>query len=923
MGIDVNDLKILINASFKYLIKTCHQWAKDHPLVSGVLLFFYLLYIFFPNLFSILFYTFPLIICIAIILGGKHISSKQNQEQIKNNKKYDILRSMTIDHRRRRHLNPQMRSMTLGRTDGLLSHDEIKDHIEQFPTNTKSFVEHTTEQTSRPTSTGISSHSDTESQEEEENEDEEGRQARDKVVEWTEDDQRNLMDLGSSEIERNKRLESLIAKRRARKQLSMQPRRAHYPYENLMDQIGTIMVSRCIDHDAEHQPGSAPCVLRPTRNPFDLPYDPHEEKPVLTGGSFDDEFFSNEQKELLEECLGKHDGFVGDVMDDSKSFPSFFTRPKSVEKPGFSRFRRASEEGMREILDELSKQDARNEEEPNQQDSSENVQLRTSLSLPNEEHHGLENPFAKDFDTSKSDSTSSSEMINKDELQTKDNNNEENVLHIDSEETITPVEIQASIQEHESMNKDRDDDQDSTSSVSSSSSSTEMTINAIKNEAFRNSVKKVLTCLVIQRQKGNTSKENTFDNATTSNGLLFDPVVPNITTPTKMEERSFYTNRPHHTTTFSIASDMQVEVSDTGSPPLATLDPGSPTDRESLVYDGDVDKDANSGDEDLWGASPHPVKQGDFATKFKLPDITEEGHDIKESSFRGDHIIADERPSSLEGKEIDQDQRSIDAEIIGSMSSASSSSDGLMSSQMQAKSEHLAEYLANLPPTQSGSNALEEPEPSLVRAQSAEEQAIFELDETKDELRESEEMGESREGSGEQSIVASETRAPSETDSISREYIEGDFDSQAKFMEDEPSLNDHGLLEKDEKEVICDSMSTTCEEEILEQSRLEEGVGTGKLEEDMKIPNDGEVDENSINDPLIHDKSTFVEKPTDDQENNGHILIENTSEIEEQISMKNEVKLRGSQDTPQQATIEDDNMHPKNDPQDNVDHPKT
>ncbi|BAT84250.1 hypothetical protein VIGAN_04156500 [Vigna angularis var. angularis] len=34
------------------------------------------------------------------------------------------------------------------------------------------------------------------------------------VIKWTEDDQKNLMDLGNLELERNTRLENLIARRR-------------------------------------------------------------------------------------------------------------------------------------------------------------------------------------------------------------------------------------------------------------------------------------------------------------------------------------------------------------------------------------------------------------------------------------------------------------------------------------------------------------------------------------------------------------------------------------------------------------------------------------------------------------------------------------------------------------------------------------
>ncbi|XP_074293871.1 uncharacterized protein LOC141621024 [Silene latifolia] len=993
MAIDVNDLKILINAGIKYLIKTCHQWAKDHPLVSGVLLFFYLLYIFFPNLFDILFYIFPLIICIAIILGGKHIRKKDNQEQhTKNNKKYEVLRTMSIDHRRcRRQLTSQISRRTLERTlpeddnfcdsessretstkiqgpshnakaeefskdknstrisshsnlEGpsqnakaeefskdknstrISSHSNLENETEiskklkgpshevkkeEFPTdkNSTGISSHSEEKKdnveANKSSTGISSHSDTESQEEDENDEHETRESRNKVIEWTEDDQRNLMDLGSSEIERNKRLESLIAKRRARKLLSMQPRRNHYPYENLMDQVGSIMVTRFIDTEMEHQPGSAPCGLRSIKNPFDLPYDPHEEKPILTGGSFDEEFFNNHQKDFLtEDCSNKSDNFMSELMEDhlAKSLPSFFTNPKSVEKPRFTRFQRESEENLLGILEGHPKEDTRDDQAPDHQDLPEKVQSSddTSLPLQNKDHHELENPFAKNFDPSELDSINSSEKKNKNELESKDK--EVNIFGMDT------------------INNQREDDEDSTSSSSSSSSSstssTEMAIDAHKNEAFRNSVKKVLNCLIIQRSMGNNViKGNKNVN-----------LIPHATPPTKMEERSFYTSsKPHHTTTFSIASDMQVEVSETGSPPLATLDPSSPTDRESLVYDGDVDKDANSGDEDLWGASPHPLRHGEFVSKFKLPDITEEGN-----------------------KQMTGDQRSIDAEIIESGSSVSSSSDGL-TSQMQAKTEHLAEYLANLPPTsQTGSTVLEEPEPEQepeVEAEVSAENHPFEdetqpiefkLDEAKDESREGKEM----EKSHPRSSATNEIGAIKETDLTSGEQPEseptcqeihiGVLDNQPRIIEDKPSLVENDVLDSEshigeqigqEKETIPDSYSTTCLEEIFEQSRLEER-GNVNSKEDKKILHDDELINNSANDVVIHEKSTLSEKSEDNQAN--HAIFEDKKlEVDDQTnhaifddkklepgdrSIESENKLGEVDDAPQPATIEEDNM---------------
>ncbi|KAI5675035.1 hypothetical protein M9H77_05985 [Catharanthus roseus] len=132
-------------------------------------------------------------------------------------------------------------------------------------------------------------------------EDEQEREANKKAVQWTETDQKNLMDLGFSEIERNKRLESLIARRRARKLLSLQVRRpvinidsfeTHGPMTTLMIPRGNsnpFLASQSVGNYSP-MPGSAPSVLLPNQNPFDLPYDPQEERPNLTGGSFHQEF---------------------------------------------------------------------------------------------------------------------------------------------------------------------------------------------------------------------------------------------------------------------------------------------------------------------------------------------------------------------------------------------------------------------------------------------------------------------------------------------------------------------------------------------------------------------------------------------------------------------------------------------------------
>jgi len=114
-----------------------------------------------------------------------------------------------------------------------------------------------------------------------------------KSVELKEDDQKNGMDLGTLESERHKRLESLIARRKARKQLKLQISNGLIDMKSVTSsQIAPLFITRLNhfdsprDFDGIQMPGSAPSALR---SPFDIPYDPFEEKPNLTGDSFDQE----------------------------------------------------------------------------------------------------------------------------------------------------------------------------------------------------------------------------------------------------------------------------------------------------------------------------------------------------------------------------------------------------------------------------------------------------------------------------------------------------------------------------------------------------------------------------------------------------------------------------------------------------------
>ncbi|KAI3514454.1 hypothetical protein L1887_12866 [Cichorium endivia] len=168
---------------------------------------------------------------------------------------------------------------------------------------------------------GVQNHEDLEAGDEEDGEDEEEEDKeskhRDKedeprsAITWTEDDQKNLMNLGTSEMERNRRLENLIARRRARKTMRMQAEKNLIDLESadLPWNIAPISTARNnpFDYDSnDNIPGSAPSVLLKRRNPFDLPYDSSEEKPDLVGDTFQQEFAGFQPKESL---FRRHESF--------------------------------------------------------------------------------------------------------------------------------------------------------------------------------------------------------------------------------------------------------------------------------------------------------------------------------------------------------------------------------------------------------------------------------------------------------------------------------------------------------------------------------------------------------------------------------------------------------------------------------------
>ncbi|KAF5473139.1 hypothetical protein F2P56_009775 [Juglans regia] len=176
------------------------------------------------------------------------------------------------------------------------------------------------------------------------------------AIKWTEDDQKNLMDLGTSELERNQRLENLIARRRARKNMRLMAEKNLIDLDgaDLFFNVPPISTARHnpfdLPYDSYDPPGSAPSILLPIRNPFDLPYDPNEEKPDLKGDNFQQEFTTFQQKDTL---FRRHESFsigpsgLGGTRQDRHAIrfrPFFVPERFTSEGTSYSSFERQSSE---------------------------------------------------------------------------------------------------------------------------------------------------------------------------------------------------------------------------------------------------------------------------------------------------------------------------------------------------------------------------------------------------------------------------------------------------------------------------------------------------------------------------------------------------------------------------------------------------
>lgn len=173
-----------------------------------------------------------------------------------------------------------------------------------------------------------------EGEDEEEDEEDAREEERNKAIEWTENDQKNLMDLGQSEMERNRRLESLIARRRARKLLKIQLENGLIDKKSMTPNLmAPLFIKRgnSIDDDLD-LPGSAPVM---PRSPYDIPYEPFEERPNLTGDGFLQEYHHKDMP------FCRHESFCLEAKQDLGDGGAYsFHGRRHSDRHAYSRFRK-------------------------------------------------------------------------------------------------------------------------------------------------------------------------------------------------------------------------------------------------------------------------------------------------------------------------------------------------------------------------------------------------------------------------------------------------------------------------------------------------------------------------------------------------------------------------------------------------------
>lgn len=351
---------------------------------------------------------------------------------------------------------------------------------------------------------------DNENEEEEEDEEEEEEKKEDKddesksAIKWTEADQRNVMDLGSLELERNQRLENLIARRRARHNMRLMAERNLIDFDSadIPFNMPPISTARQNPFDVPYDsyddmglppiPGSAPSIMFARRNPFDLPYEPNEEKPDLKGDGFQEEFSSQHPKDPV---FRRHESFsVGPSMlggpRHDRLRPFFVLERLANEGTSYYPFERqlseVSESKVSSVPDTESVCTVLEDDEKKVDEHDADRETETAKVYMASDHEEEKSHSASDHDEGKSHSSKDSDF----DEQADSRNLHHDVAEIILGHTETHHE-QSNMMEGETSDKRRLDEEDYSDSDSSLSEIEEKVPDISEDEAMLISDRKV------------------------------------------------------------------------------------------------------------------------------------------------------------------------------------------------------------------------------------------------------------------------------------------------------------------------------------------------------------------------------------------------------------------------------------------------
>ncbi|XP_077232009.1 uncharacterized protein LOC143865836 [Tasmannia lanceolata] len=568
-----------------------------------------------------------------------------------------------------------------------------------------------------------------ENQEEEEEAHEDQRDGTAVMVTWTEDDEKNLKDLGTSEIERNQRLENLIAKRKARKNRRFESEKnlieldsnesAHTgtsiseELTRLQFQIPSVSTTRHNPFDLPYGsddisgllpiPGSAPSVLLPRRNPFDLPYDHTSERGTLMGESLgQQESLTMQQREIYfrrHESFTLRASFPGEIRQEKNDvrLKPFFVLERFVsEEAAYTTYQRQlsdkSDSKMssvpetdtssvvdREERKELLEQDLNLEgelisptnraAEPVEQESQSSEEVDSVEIEQEQSDSGETDSSASDVNEDHQD-TDALEMVKDEIIHEEETSTTISDIYVEHGANKVYVESELVEEKHEG-------------SSSYSSKVNEKYFEMNTNEGSGN----------LEQTKGGSSKWSSesvlsavVDSDLLSRGVegiddgqVVEPVYDSspsaiektLSNMTAIEEDLFYVNGGILNSTSSIASSTHIEISG-GLPSMMPFERNTiPRGGESILDDGNAKKEMTSSNERLWFASPNLSAVDENESRSR--EVTEINEcDVIQSGFAG--VSQQHDNSTAPESTVDQ--------VLDDSSSSSSESeltvDGLM-----------------------------------------------------------------------------------------------------------------------------------------------------------------------------------------------------------------------------------------------------